>query len=98
MDNRGTRTNLKRVERGSKPVGGSATLSNHRRRFSIARFASLVALQLTLLLLAFRAFLPRLWVRNVAAGGWAFALVFLGMHLFLSFFEWFFHRYVLHGV
>jgi len=34
----------------------------------------------------------------VAAGGWAFALVFLGMHLFLSFFEWFFHRYVLHGV
>ena len=69
-----------------------------RRRFSIARFASLVALQLTLLFLGLRALFPELWQKNLAAGGWAFALVFLGMHLFLSFFEWFFHRYVLHGV
>ena len=35
---------------------------------------------------------------NVAGGFWAFSVVFLGMHLFLAFFEWFFHRYVLHGV
>ena len=73
-------------------------MSKPRRRFSIVRFAVLVAFQLTLLFLAFHAWLPRLWERNVAAGGWAFAMVFLGMHLFLSFFEWLFHRYVLHGV
>lgn len=73
-------------------------MSKPRRRFSIARFTALVALQLTLLLIAFRLLLPKLWARNVAAGAWTFAAVFLGMHLFLSFFEWMFHRYVLHGV
>lgn len=73
-------------------------MSKPRRRFSIARFTALVAVQLTLLLFAFRFLLPGLWARNVAAGGWAFVLVFLGIHLFLSFFEWLFHRYVLHGV
>jgi hemolysin III len=69
-----------------------------RRRFSITRFSLLVAFQLALVLLAFRFWLPSLWARNLAAGGWAFVMVFLGMHLFLAFFEWLFHRYVLHGV
>ncbi|HET9327020.1 MAG TPA: hypothetical protein VFQ05_09630, partial [Candidatus Eisenbacteria bacterium] len=69
-----------------------------RRRFSIARFAALVTIQLVLLVLAFRAFFPNLWAMNVAAGVSGFLLVFLGMHLFIAFFEWFFHRYVLHGV
>ena len=69
-----------------------------RRRFSIARFAFLVAIQFVLLLLALRTFFPKLWAMNVAAGPGGFLLVFLGVHLFLSFFEWVFHRYVLHGV
>ena len=69
-----------------------------RKRFSIVRFAFLVALQLALLFLALRAFFPSLWARNVAAGASGFVVVFLGMHLFIAFFEWFFHRYVLHGV
>ena len=69
-----------------------------RQRFSIARFSVLVLLQLTLLFIALRLLFPKIWAKNVAAGPWAFILVFLGVHLFLSFFEWFFHRYVLHGV
>jgi len=69
-----------------------------RKRFSIARFASLVAIQLVLLFLALRALFPKLWMMNLAAGVWGFLLVFLGMHLFIAFFEWFFHRYVLHAV
>ena len=69
-----------------------------RRRFSIARFSSLVAIQIALLFFVLKALFPKLWAMNVDAGFWAFSLVFLGMHLFISFFEWFFHRYVLHGV
>jgi hemolysin III len=69
-----------------------------RRRFSIARFAILVVLQLSLLFLLISLIFPRLWARQLAAGWPAFVLVFLGMHLFLSFFEWFFHRYVLHSI
>ena len=73
-------------------------MTKPRRRFSITRFTILVAFQLTILLLAFRALLPKLWATSLAAGGWAFIMVFLGMHLFIAFFEWLFHRYVLHGV
>ena len=73
-------------------------MNKPQRRFSIARFAVFVAFQLALLFLAIRLLLPGLWARNLAAGPWAFILVFAGMHLFNSFFEWLFHRYVLHGV
>ena len=69
-----------------------------RKRFSIVRFASLVAIQVVLLLFAIRTLFPDFWAMNVAAGAWSIVLVFLGMHLFIAFFEWFFHRYVLHGV
>ena len=69
-----------------------------RQRFSILRFAAFVSIQLALLLFALRAFFPTLWAMNVAAGVSGFLLVFLAMHLFIAFFEWFFHRYVLHGV
>jgi hemolysin III len=58
----------------------------------------MVALQLAVLLFLLRVCLPKVWARNVAAGPWAFAGVFLGMHLFLALFEWAFHRYVLHGI
>src|SRR5690348_14498478 len=72
--------------------------SSMRRRFSIARFSILVVAQCVLLLLALRWLSPKLWSRSMAAGGWAFVLVFLGVHLFIAFFEWFFHRYVLHAI
>ena len=68
------------------------------RRFSIAWFSLWVGVQVALLFLALRLAFPHLWARNVAAGGWAFVLVFLAVHLLIAFFEWFFHRYVLHGV
>jgi hemolysin III len=70
----------------------------HERRFSIARFSIFVTLQFAALLVAFRLLLPKLWESNVAAGVWAFILTFFAVHLFLAFFEWFFHRYILHGI
>jgi hemolysin III len=77
----------------------SPTSHTHRhRRFSIPLFAVLVALQVGLLFAGYRVLLPGLWERQLAGGAGAFIAVFVAMHLFLCFFEWFFHRYVLHGV
>lgn len=73
-------------------------MAHTRHRFSILRFSLLVAAQVALLLLAIRTLMPGLWARQLAAGAWAIVLVFLGMHLFLAFFEWVFHRYVLHSI
>jgi len=58
----------------------------------------MVAFQVAALLLLVRAFAPKLWAHQVGAGGWRLLIAFLGVHLFISFFEWFFHRYVLHSV
>ena len=68
------------------------------RRFSIWRFSLLVALQFALLLVGMRFLAPGIWAQQVAAGPVALILVFLGMQLFNCFFEWAFHRYVLHTV
>jgi len=68
------------------------------RRFSIARFSAQMVLQLAIVLAGFRYLLPRVWESEIAAGGMALLLAFLGTHLGLCFFEWFFHRYVLHHV
>jgi hemolysin III len=68
------------------------------RRFSIFRFTLLVLLQIALLSLAYRVWFPGLWARQLAGGVPAFILVFVSIHLLLSFFEWAFHRYVLHSV
>jgi hemolysin III len=38
------------------------------------------------------------WARQFAAGWPTLLLVFLGVHLFMCFFEWVFHRYVLHSI
>ena len=69
-----------------------------RRPFSIWRFSLQLFLQFALLLIGLRFLAPALWAQQVAAGPGAFVLVFLGMHLFTCFFEWGFHRYVLHSV
>ena len=68
------------------------------KQFSILRFTIEIAVQYTLLLAGFRFLLPAVWERQVAAGWLPFLFVFLGMHLFVCFFEWVFHRYVLHAV
>lgn len=69
-----------------------------QRKFSILWFSVQAVLQYALLLVAFRLLLPDLWAKQFAAGWLALLLVFLATHLFLCFFEWGFHRYVLHSV
>lgn len=68
------------------------------KRFSIAWFAVQLLAQYVLLLAAMRFLLPSVWNRQFAAGWTAIGLVFLGAHLFMCFFEWGFHRYVLHSI
>ena len=62
------------------------------------RFTLLALLQLVLLFAGYHALFPKLWAGQLAGGVAPFVSAFLAMHLFLCFFEWFFHRYVLHGV
>jgi hemolysin III len=66
------------------------------KRFSILWFTVQLVIQFGLLLLAFRFLLPKVWAGQIAAGPLAFVGVLLGMHLLMCFFEWAFHRYVLH--
>ena len=73
-------------------------MAHSHRRFSIFRFSLMVLLQLALLFAGYHACFPGLWARQLAAGVPAFVSVFLAVHVSLCFFEWFFHRYVLHGV
>ena len=68
------------------------------KRFSIFWFSVQLVTQFALLLLAIRTFLPGVWASQFVAGPLAFVLVLLGMHLIMCFFEWAFHRYVLHAV
>jgi len=67
-------------------------------KFSILWFSVQTVAQVALLFVAFRFLLPGLWARQIAAGVPAFILCFLGAHLFMCFFEWAFHRYVLHSL
>lgn len=69
-----------------------------QEKFSIFWFAVQAVAQYALLLVAFRFLLPGVWAKQFAAGWLALLLAFLGGHLFLCFFEWVFHRYVLHSV
>lgn len=70
---------------------------NKREKFSIFWFSVQVIAQVAGMLLAVRALLPDVWTRSVAAGPGAFVACFLGMHMVMCFFEWGFHRYVLHA-
>ncbi len=67
-------------------------------KFSIFWFSLQALAQYALLLLAFRFLLPGVWEKQFAAGWLALLLTFLAWHLFICFFEWGFHRYVLHSV
>jgi hemolysin III len=76
----------------------TSNATHHHRPFSISRFSILVAAQLVVLFVGYRVLIPRLWERQLAGGFVPFLAVFLAVHLLLCFFEWFFHRYVLHSV
>jgi hemolysin III len=73
-------------------------LPSQRQPFSAPKFLVVILLQFAGLLLAIRFLAPAAWSRQVAAGPWAIALVFLAGHLATCFFEWFFHRYLLHSI
>jgi hemolysin III len=73
-------------------------MSQPQKRFSIFRFLVSASLQFGLLLLAIRLVAPGFWASQAATGAGAFLLVCLAGNLFLTFFEWGFHRYLLHQV
>lgn len=73
-------------------------MARTQAKFSILWFSVQTIIQYVVLLIGFRFLLPGVWARQVEAGWLAFLLTFLGVHLFICFFEWFFHRYVLHSV
>lgn len=77
---------------------GVGEVAGKHRRFSIARFLLLTVLQVAILFYALHFAVPGIWRRQFEAGPLAIVLIFVGWHLFLSFFEWFFHRYVLHAI
>jgi hemolysin III len=68
------------------------------QRFSISWFIVQAVAQYAALMVVFRFALPKVWAAQFAAGWLPVVLVFLGMHLFMCFFEWAFHRYVLHAM
>ena len=73
-------------------------MADTRRPFSFWKFGLGILMQYAGLLVAIRLLVPAVWARQVAAGPWALALVFLLGHLGTCVFEWFFHRYLLHSV
>jgi len=73
-------------------------MTRPQKKFSILWFGIQVVGQYAGLLVAFRFLLPKVWARQFAAGWLALLLAFLAAHLSLCFFEWAFHRYVLHSV
>jgi hemolysin III len=73
-------------------------MAKARPKFSIFWFTIQTLAQLAVLLLAFRTFLPEVWSAQFTYGWVGILLVFLGMHMVMAFFEWGFHRYVLHAI
>jgi len=71
---------------------------NPPKKFSILRFLAELTAQFGVLLLFLRFVFPGVWHRQLAAGPIAFFVVFGLVHMLLAFFEWAFHRYVLHSI
>jgi hemolysin III len=68
------------------------------KRFSIFRFSVQLVLQFAGLLLVFRFLMPSIWQQQLAPGWVAFLITFFALHMLMCFFEWAFHRYVLHSI
>jgi hemolysin III len=73
-------------------------MAQERKKFSILWFSVQMVAQFALMMLGIRTFLPKVWANQIAAGPVALILVFVATHLVLCFFEWAFHRYVLHSI
>lgn len=73
-------------------------MAKGQARFSIRWFVLQSVLQVTALGLAFRFLLPGVWEQQMSAGLPLLLACFVGFHLFICFFEWVFHRYVLHAI
>lgn len=63
---------------------------------SLGSFLVTQGLQLAIFFLLMAILFPTIWARQVASGPLVILSVFVGLHLLASFFEFFFHRYVLH--
>jgi len=72
-------------------------MATRKVRFSIRRFILQVVVQSTLVFALFFFGFPKVWRNTVEAGWLAFVVTTLSVHMFMCFFEWFFHRYVLHA-
>ena len=66
-------------------------------RFSLFLFLLTVGLSLAGFLAALALLAPTVWKTQFAAGFWTLVGVFVVVHLFNGFVEYFFHRYVLHA-
>jgi len=75
-----------------------SALTRVQAKFSFFWFSLQAIGQYVALLVAFRLLLPGVWAKQFAAGWLPLLLSFLAWHMVLCFFEWGFHRYVLHSV
>ena len=73
-------------------------MARTRRRFSILWFGMQMVCEYAVLMAGIRYFFPQAWDRQLAGGRLVLVGLFLAMHLAICFFEWGFHRYVLHAV
>ncbi|MDO8590776.1 MAG: hypothetical protein Q7R65_02220 [bacterium] len=78
------------MEPALRPIEKSA------KKFSLLPFTLSVGATIIFYILILKTFLPHLWSRQFENGLWPIIPVSLGFHLFNAFFEFFFHRYVLH--
>lgn len=83
---------------GAIPASEPLRAGKPHEKFSIFWFSVQIIAQIAGLVAVFKFGLPQVWNQQLAAGPMAFVACFLGMHLFMCFFEWAFHRYVLHGL
>ena len=88
----------RRTSRSTGLLQELTSLNRVQEKFSFFWFTLQALGQYAVLLVAFRLLLPGVWAKQFAAGWPALVLSFLAAHLFLCFFEWWFHRYILHSV
>lgn len=64
--------------------------------FSVSLFAITLVLSLAFYITGLAVFFPTVWRVQTSASAWEITIVFVLCHLGTAFFEYFFHRYVLH--
>jgi hemolysin III len=77
-------------------ISPTADRAPKHEEFSLPLFLLTVVLTVAGLLALLRFAAPGLWESQLLASGWAFAAAFAAVSMINCFFEFFFHRYVLH--